>query len=72
MTLSAERPRLILPGLLPADPAVERHRVHPGAVTAIELAPGDVVTVTEGSPSDRLLGLVLGRLAGLAYHVPLW
>ena len=36
MTVSAERPRLILPGLLPADPWLERYRVHPGAVTAFE------------------------------------
>src|SRR6516164_10871780 len=63
MTLSAERPRLILPGLLPADPAVERHRVHPGAVTAIELDPGDVVTVTdtEGRQRGELTVLAGGR-----------
>ena len=63
MTLSAERPRLILPGLLPADPAVERHRVHPGAVTAIELDPGDVVTVTdtEGRQQGELTVLAGGR-----------
>ena len=63
MTLSAERPRLILPGLLPADPAVERHRVHPGAVTAIELDPGDVVRVidTEGRQRGELTVLAGGR-----------
>src|SRR6516164_3819186 len=63
MTLSAERPRLILPGLLPADPAVERHRVHPGAVTAIELDPGDMVTVTdtEGRQRGELTVLAGGR-----------
>src|SRR5262249_10704298 len=46
VTISAERPRLVLPGLLPADPSLERYLVHPGAVTAIELDPGDVLTVT--------------------------
>ena len=63
MTLSTERPRLILPGLLPADPAVERHRVHPGAVTAIELDPGDMVTVTdtEGRQRGELTVLAGGR-----------
>ena len=40
MTISAERPRLILPGLLPADPALERYRVHPGAgVAPLEFCP---------------------------------
>src|SRR5215469_18834934 len=53
MTLSAERPRLIVPGLLPADPSLERYRVHPGAVTAIELDPGDVLTVTDAEGRQR-------------------
>ena len=38
---------MLLPGLLPADPALERYRVHPGAVTAVELDPGDVLTVID-------------------------
>src|SRR5690349_1741402 len=45
--MSAERPRLLVPGLLPADPALERYRVHPRAVTAVELDPGDVLTVID-------------------------
>src|SRR5499427_7605968 len=53
MTISAERPRLIVPGLLPADPSLERYRVHPGAVTAIELDPGDVLTVTDAEGRQR-------------------
>src|SRR5436305_14000734 len=53
MTMSAERPRLLLPGLLPADPALERYRVHPGAVTAVELDPGDVLTVTDADGRQR-------------------
>ena len=63
MTLSAERPRLILPGLLPADPSLERHRVRPGAVTAVELDPGDVLTVTdtEGRQRGELTVLTDGR-----------
>src|SRR5256884_7839771 len=65
MTLSAERPRLILPGLLPADPSLERHRVRPGAVTAVELDPGDVLTVTdtEGRQRGELTVLTDGREA---------
>jgi aminomethyltransferase len=47
------RPRLILPGLLPADPALERYRVHPGAVTAVELDPGDVLTVIDEEGRQR-------------------
>src|SRR5438045_2200612 len=63
MTLSAERPRLILPGLLPADPSLERYRVRPGAVTAVELDPGDVLTVTdtEGRQRGELTVLTGGR-----------
>src|SRR5215472_1186774 len=63
MTLSAERPRLIVPGLLPADPAVERYRVQPGAITAVELDPGDVLTVTdtEGRQRGELTVLADGR-----------
>ena len=63
MTLSAERPRLIVPGLLPADPSLERYRVQPGAVTAVELDPGDVLTVTdtEGRQRGELTVLAGGR-----------
>src|SRR2546427_558982 len=53
MTVSIERPRLLLPGLLPADPALERYRVHPGAVTAVELDPGDVLTVIDEEGRQR-------------------
>src|SRR5689334_25254977 len=53
MTVSVERPRLLLPGLLPADPALERYRVHPGAVTAVELDPGDVLTVIDEEGRQR-------------------
>src|SRR5262245_51799301 len=53
VTISAERPRLVLPGLLPADPSLERYLVHPGAVTAIELDPGDVLTVTDAEGRQR-------------------
>src|SRR6476646_9748382 len=51
--MSAERPRLLVPGLLPADPALERYRVHPGAVTAVELDPGDVLTVIDEEGRQR-------------------
>ena len=42
-----------MPGLLPADPALERYRVHPGAVTAVELDPGDVLTVIDADGRQR-------------------
>src|SRR5437660_9260247 len=53
MTVSIERPRLLLPGLLPAGPALERYRVYPGAVTAVELDPGDVLTVIDEQGRQR-------------------
>src|SRR5262252_2360148 len=63
VTISAERPRLVLTGLLPADPSLERYLVHPGALTAIELDPGDVLTVTdpEGRQRGELTVLAGGR-----------
>jgi aminomethyltransferase len=48
-----ERPRLILPGLVPADPRLERYRVRPGAVTAVELGPGDEITVIDPDGRQR-------------------
>jgi aminomethyltransferase len=53
VTLASERPRLVLPGLLPQDPALERYRVRPGAVTAVELEPGDVLTVVDVQGRQR-------------------
>lgn len=61
MTVSAERPRLILPGLLPADPALERYRVRPGAVTALELDAGDELTVIDAEGRQRGELTVLAR-----------
>src|SRR4029077_17420836 len=63
VTVSTERPRLVLPGLLPADPRLERYRVQPGAVTAIELDPGDELTVidAEGRQRGELTVLTGGR-----------
>ena len=55
------RPRLILPGLIPADPQVERYRVHPGAVTALELDAGDEMTVVDAAGRQRGELTVLGR-----------
>jgi aminomethyltransferase len=57
----AARPRLIMPGLLPADPGVERYRVHPGAVTAVELEAGDQITVTDAQGRQRGELTVLAR-----------
>jgi aminomethyltransferase len=54
------RPRLILPGLIPADPRVERYRVNPGAVTALELDPGDEITITDAAGRQRGELTVLG------------
>jgi len=61
VTVSAERPRLILPGLIPADPRVERYRVRPGAVTAVEIDAGDEITVTDPAGRQRGELTVIGR-----------
>jgi glycine cleavage system T protein (aminomethyltransferase) len=60
-TLGAERPRLILPGLIPADPGLERYRVHPGAVTAVELDAGDEIIVIDAEGRQRGELTVLAR-----------
>ena len=57
----AGRPRLLLPGLLPADPRLERYRVHPGAVTAVELGAGDEITVIDAEGRQRGELTVLAR-----------
>src|SRR5215469_13862903 len=50
---AAGRPRLILPGLIPIDPRLERYRVQPGAVTALELDAGDEITVIDVAGRQR-------------------
>ena len=45
--MSATRPRLLVPGLLPRDPARETYRVRPGAQVILALEPGDQVVVRD-------------------------
>jgi aminomethyltransferase len=45
--VSATRPRVLVPGLLPRDPARETYRVRPGAQVILALEPGDRVTVRD-------------------------
>jgi aminomethyltransferase len=47
------RPRVMLPGLLPADPGLERYRVRPGAVTALQLAADDELAVIDVDGRQR-------------------
>jgi len=49
----ARRPRVLLPGLLPADPGLQRYRVRPGAVTALQLGTGDELTVIDVEGRQR-------------------
>jgi len=49
----AQRPRVLLPGLLPADPGLERYRVRPGAVTALQLGTGDELAVIDVEGRQR-------------------
>jgi aminomethyltransferase len=53
VTVAPARPRLLLPGLIPADPRLERYLVHPGAVTAVELGAGDQLTVIDAEGRQR-------------------
>jgi aminomethyltransferase len=48
-----QRPRVLLPGLAPADPGLERYRVRPGAVTALQLGTGDELTVIDVDGRQR-------------------
>jgi len=57
----ADRPRLLLPGLPPTDPRLERYRVHPGAVTAVELDAGDEITIIDAEGRQRGELTVLAR-----------
>ena len=57
----ADRPRLLLPGLPPTDPRLERYRVHPGAVTAVELDTGDEITIIDAEGRQRGELTVLAR-----------
>ncbi len=57
----AGRPRLLYPGLPPADPRLERYRAHPGAVTAVELDAGDEITVVDAEGRQRGELTVLAR-----------
>jgi aminomethyltransferase len=52
---TSTRPRLLVPGLLPADPARESYRVRPGASTTVVLQPEDVLTVRDVHGAQRAL-----------------
>src|SRR5680860_661946 len=47
MTLSTERPGMLVPGLLPRDPFKERYWVYPASVTVLSLEAGDRLSVTD-------------------------
>jgi aminomethyltransferase len=47
MAVADERPRLVLPGLIPADPFLETYLVRPGGATVFALAPDDRMTVID-------------------------
>ena len=52
---TATRPRLLVPGLLPADPTRETYRVRPGASTTVVLQPDDRLTVRDVYGAQRAL-----------------
>lgn len=47
MAIDATRPKLLLPGLRPPDPSLERYWVRPGGATVVALEPGDRFTVID-------------------------
>jgi aminomethyltransferase len=51
--LSTTRPRLLVPGLLPRDPARESYRVRAGGTTTVELLPDDRLTVRDIDGGQR-------------------
>jgi aminomethyltransferase len=58
------KPRLLVPGLLPLDPARETLRVHPGGSTTVVLQAGDRLTVRDVQGAQRALldGDEFGRI----------
>jgi len=50
---TANRPRPVVPGLLPRDPARETYRVSPGAATVVTLEPDDRLTVRDVHGAQR-------------------
>src|SRR2546421_8989054 len=46
---------MLVPGLLPRDPARETYRVRPGATTIVALEPGDRLTVRDVHGGQRAL-----------------
>ena len=51
--MSATRPRVLVPGLLPRDPVRETYRVRPGAQVILALEPGDRVVVRDVHGGQR-------------------
>ncbi len=51
--MSATRPRVLVPGLLPRDPARETYRVRPSGQVILALEPGDRVTVRDVHGGQR-------------------
>ena len=56
------RPRLLVPGLVPRDPARERHRVRRGAATVLSLEPDDRLTVRDLDGGQRAEVTVVGPM----------
>ena len=68
---TATRPRLLVPGLLPADPTRETLRARPGGSTTVVLLPGDRLTVRDVQGAQRArLSVAADAYAGLGLSGP--
>jgi aminomethyltransferase len=64
MAISADHASLIVPGLLPPDPALERYWVQPGGATVIAVTGGDVLTVIDPQGRQQAELTVLAASGG--------
>jgi aminomethyltransferase len=53
MATGTDRPKLLVPGLKPYDPAFESHWVRPGGATVLLIKPDDRVTIVDNDGSQQ-------------------
>src|SRR4051795_5985513 len=63
--VAVSRPRLLVPGLVPRDPARETYRGRPGGTTAVSLRPDDRLTIRDLHGGQRAVVVGLARADGI-------